>query len=47
VRVIDRGPFGKRSRVLDLSRRAAEDLDMIRRGVLPVQVEVVKLGERG
>jgi rare lipoprotein A len=47
VRVIDRGPFGKKSRVLDVSRRAAEELGMIRRGVLPVRVEVVKVGQRG
>ena len=47
VRIIDRGPFGKKSRVLDVSRRAAEELGMIRRGVLPVRIEVVKVGQRG
>jgi len=41
VRVNDRGPFGRRQRVLDLSRSAAEALDMIRRGVVDVRVEVV------
>ena len=41
VRVNDRGPFGRRQRVLDLSRSAAEALDMIRRGVVDVHVEVV------
>lgn len=41
VRVNDRGPFGRRQRVLDLSRSAAEALDMVRRGVVDVHVEVV------
>jgi rare lipoprotein A len=43
VRVIDRGPF-TRGRVLDLSRRAAEDLGMIRRGHAPVRIEVLSYG---
>ena len=42
VRVNDRGPFGRRQRVLDLSRSAAEAIDMIRRGVVEVHVEVVR-----
>jgi len=41
VRVNDRGPFGRRKRVLDLSRAAAEQLDMIRAGVVRVRVEVI------
>lgn len=41
VLVNDRGPFGDRSRVLDLSRSAAEALDMIRAGVVDVRVEVL------
>ena len=41
VRVNDRGPFRRRQRVLDLSRSAAEALDMLRRGVVDVHVEVV------
>jgi rare lipoprotein A len=44
VRVNDRGPFGRRRRIVDLSRAAAEQLDMMRRGVVNVRVEV--LGER-
>jgi rare lipoprotein A len=40
VTVNDRGPFAGR-RVLDLSRRAAEALDMIRAGVVPIKAEVV------
>jgi rare lipoprotein A len=39
VRVTDRGPF-KHSRVIDLSKQAAKDLDMIRTGVARVAVEV-------
>lgn len=45
VRVNDRGPFGDRSRVLDLSRSAAEALDMIRRGVIDVRVEILERSE--
>lgn len=45
VRVNDRGPFGRRTRILDLSRAAAEQLDMIRAGVTDVRVEVVHVPE--
>lgn len=45
VRVNDRGPFGDRRRVLDLSRAAAEAIDMVRRGVVDVHVEVLALPE--
>lgn len=41
VRVNDRGPFGRRTRILDLSRRAAEELSMIRAGVIEVRVEIL------
>jgi rare lipoprotein A len=37
VRINDRGPF-VRGRVIDLSRRAAEVLDMVGRGVVPVRI---------
>lgn len=40
VRVNDRGPFRDHSRILDLSRAAAEALDMIRAGVVPIRAEV-------
>lgn len=46
VRVNDRGPFGRRRRIVDLSRAAAEELDMIRRGVVQVRAEVLELGAR-
>lgn len=38
-RVNDRGPFSK-GRIIDLSRRAAEDLKMVSAGVSKVKVEV-------
>lgn len=41
VRVNDRGPFGRRKRILDVSRAAAEQLDMIRAGVVRARVEVI------
>jgi peptidoglycan lytic transglycosylase len=37
VRLNDRGPFAK-GRIIDLSRAAAEQLDMIRTGTAPVEV---------
>jgi rare lipoprotein A len=43
VRVNDRGPFSK-GRVIDLSRAAAEAIDMIRAGHVPVTVEVLRPG---
>jgi rare lipoprotein A len=44
VRVNDRGPFGSRRRILDLSRAAFERLGALRAGVLRVRVEVVAYG---
>lgn len=38
VRINDRGPY-VRSRIIDLSTRAARDLGMFERGVVPVKVE--------
>ncbi len=40
VRINDRGPF-VRGRIIDLSKAAAEDLDMIGPGVVEVELEVV------
>jgi len=45
VRINDRGPFGNRRRILDLSRAAAAELGMLDRGVVDVRAEVLKLGE--
>lgn len=43
VRINDRGPNGRAAaRVIDLSRRAAEDLDLVRTGVTRVEVRVVE-----
>lgn len=42
VVVNDRGPFGKRHRILDLSRAAAERLGMIGMGHAQVEAVVVK-----
>jgi rare lipoprotein A len=44
VRVNDRGPRAKTGRILDLSRSAAEQLDMIAAGVIPVRAEVLEYG---
>jgi rare lipoprotein A len=42
ARVNDRGPFGGGGRIVDLSRAAAEELEMLRAGVVSVRVEVVE-----
>ncbi|MCB9615437.1 MAG: septal ring lytic transglycosylase RlpA family protein [Sandaracinus sp.] len=41
VRVNDRGPFRDHRRILDLSRAAAESLDMIRAGVVSIRAEIL------
>jgi rare lipoprotein A len=41
VTVNDRGPFSGKNRIIDLSRRGAEALLIIRLGVAPVQVDVL------
>jgi rare lipoprotein A len=41
VRINDRGPFGKSDRIIDLSRRAAEQIDLLRDGVATVTITVV------
>ncbi len=45
VRVNDRGPFGRARRLMDLSRAAAEQLDMIRAGVTRVRVDILHVPE--
>lgn len=44
VRVNDRGPYGNRGRIIDLSEAAARRLDMIDAGVVPVTVEILSGG---
>jgi rare lipoprotein A len=41
VRINDRGPFVD-GRVIDLSARAAREIDLIRSGVVPVKLEILK-----
>lgn len=41
VRINDRGPY-IRGRIIDLSKAAAERIDMVKSGVVPVRVEVLK-----
>lgn len=42
VRINDRGPFAGKKRIIDLSRKAAEALGMIRDGVVSVTIRVVR-----
>jgi rare lipoprotein A len=46
VRINDRGPYGSSRRILDLSHAAAEQLGMLRAGVLEVRAEVVEYGKK-
>lgn len=41
VRINDRGPYSK-GRIIDLSHKAATQIDMLRAGVVPVRVEALK-----
>ena len=49
VRVIDRGPFGApkkaEQRVIDLSRRAAEQLGFLEEGHAVVRIDVIEYGD--
>jgi len=45
VRVNDRGPFGDDRRIIDLAKRAADDLGMLKAGVVRVRVHVLKMGQ--
>jgi len=45
VTINDRGPFGSSDRIIDLSRVAAEDLSMMKAGVVKVLVEVLDKGD--
>jgi rare lipoprotein A len=42
VKINDRGPWDNRARIIDLSRTAAVQLGIIREGVAPVTLEVIK-----
>lgn len=41
VRINDRGPFGGKNRIIDVSRAAAERLGMVGEGIVPVKLEVL------
>ena len=43
VRINDRGPFIK-GRIIDLSLRAARAINMVRAGVVPVKLKIVRQG---
>jgi rare lipoprotein A len=45
VRINDRGPFRDHRRILDLSRAAAERLDMVRAGVIDIRAEILERPE--
>ena len=42
LRINDRGPYGNKRRIIDVSEEAARRLGMIEAGVVPVRVEVIK-----
>ena len=44
LRINDRGPF-KKGRIIDVSYRAARDLDFVRQGLVEVSVEVINDGK--
>ncbi len=41
VRITDRGPFGHKERIIDLSRAAAKELGMLKTGVARVKVTIL------
>ena len=43
VKVTDRGPHVK-GRIVDLSLKAARRVDLVKAGVAPVQVKVIRMG---
>ena len=42
VRVNDRGPHGSKTKIIEVTSRAARELDMIKDGKAKVQIEVVE-----
>jgi len=45
VRINDRGPWAGGDRIIDVSSAAADALDMKRAGLVPVEVEIVSVGD--
>lgn len=46
VRINDRGPFVN-TRIIDLSKKAANELDMIKTGTAPVRLEILGFNKKG
>jgi rare lipoprotein A len=46
VKINDRGPFAGKERIIDVSKAAAKELDMLRAGVVAVRVDVLELPEK-
>src|SRR5262245_33543388 len=46
VRINDRGPHGSKSDIIDVSGRAAQELDFIKEGRAKVKVEVVEAAKK-
>ena len=46
VTITDRGPFSHRKRIIDLSRKAGECIDMIQDGIVPVRIEIISMPEK-
>jgi rare lipoprotein A len=46
VKVNDRGPHGSKTLIIDLSKRAAEEIDIIKDGKVKVKIEVVEAAKR-
>jgi rare lipoprotein A len=44
VRINDRGPFHS-ERILDLSYRAAKEIDIISKGVVDIEIKIIKIGK--
>lgn len=42
VRINDRGPWGDNRRIIDLSKRAAQEIDLVREGLARVELRVVQ-----
>jgi Lytic transglycolase len=44
VRINDRGPWTGDDRIIDVSSAAADDLEMKKSGIVPVELEILELG---
>lgn len=44
VRINDRGPWAGEERIIDVSSAAADELDMKRAGIVPVDIEILEVG---